>query len=492
MTSFFWIAQTANALTTVVALAALLLVIWLGPRRWTNLSFALLMFSIILWMGVSFVVRLLVNVPQLGGDAAGLMNWVALGFALIGITLFWFVESFFPIDRRVRLAANLLGAGIYGIFLVLLTRNGIVTDVRRGSDGGIDFGITPLATALSAFHYLYEGMALFLLLRHAAWRKHWRLLIGAVITIITSVAAILVPAVSLQTYTIVFGALFMAYEVVNQQLFNPLVQLNTHLESEVQRRTDELAQSLEAQERVRSELAAARTIQLSLLPHTTPRQPNIRVAGCSLPAKEVGGDFFAYHSFADGRLGVAVGDVSGKGIPAALLMALALNTFETLVDAYRDQGALLSACNLSLAPRMQQSKQNAAFLSVVIDGRRYEAQVANAGLVAPLLWRAGDLRYIESFGLPLGAMHSASYTQQVVALEPGDCLLLCSDGVVEAMNSHGQLWGFESLEAAFATAAACNTPERVIETVLEQLRAFTADAPQHDDMTLVALQVVPN
>jgi sigma-B regulation protein RsbU (phosphoserine phosphatase) len=286
------------------------------------------------------------------------------------------------------------------------------------------------------------------------------------------------------------GTLFMAYEVVRQQLFNPLVQLNQHLEAEVDRRTAELAESLEVQERVKSELAAARTIQLSLLPHTTPRQPNLSVAGFSLPAKEVGGDFFAYHAFADGRLGVAVGDVSGKGIPAALLMALALNTFETLVDAYPDQGALLNACNFSLAPRMIQSKQNAAFLSIVLDGRRYQASVANAGLVAPLLWRGGALRYVETFGLPLGALRSASYTQQVVALEPGDCLLIVSDGVVEAMNGAGELWGFERLEAAFELAGD-RDPAAVIEAILARVRAFVADAPQHDDMTVVALKILP-
>jgi serine phosphatase RsbU (regulator of sigma subunit) len=192
--------------------------------------------------------------------------------------------------------------------------------------------------------------------------------------------------------------------------------------------------------------------------------------------------------FADERLGVAVGDVSGKGIPAALLMALALNTFETLVDVYDDQGALLNACNLSLAPRMMQSRQNAAFLSVVLDGRRYEAFVANAGLVAPLLWRHGAIRYIDSYGLPLGALRNASYTQQTVALQPGDSLLLISDGVVEAMNRAQKLWGFERLEAAFQAIGGAD-PATIVETILAQVRAFVADAPQHDDMTMVALQV---
>jgi sigma-B regulation protein RsbU (phosphoserine phosphatase) len=214
----------------------------------------------------------------------------------------------------------------------------------------------------------------------------------------------------------------------------------------------------------------------------------LRVAGCSIPAKEVGGDFFAYHSFADGRLGVAVGDVSGKGVPAALLMALALNTFETLVDTYPDQGALLTACNGTLAARMIQSKQNAAFLSVVLDSTHREARVANAGLVAPLLWRGGAVEYIESFGLPLGATHAASYTQQTVELRKGDRLLLVSDGIVEAMNGAHELWGFERLEAAFRSANTEN-PAELIDCILAHIRAFTGDAPQHDDMTMVAIEV---
>ena len=171
MTSFFWAAQTANAITTVVSLAALLIVLWLGPRRWTNLSFACLLAAIIIWMGCSFAARLLVNLPQLGGDPGALMNWVALGFALIGIALFWFVESFYPLPRRWRWAANTAGRCASTPCSSTCSRTTRSSrDVRRGSDGGIDFDITPLATALSAFHYLYEGLALFLLVRHAAWR----------------------------------------------------------------------------------------------------------------------------------------------------------------------------------------------------------------------------------------------------------------------------------------------------------------------------------
>jgi serine phosphatase RsbU (regulator of sigma subunit) len=489
MSTFFWIAQTANTITTTVALSALLIVLWLGPRRWTNLSFACFLGAIILWMGFSVVARLLVNVPDLGGDPAALMDWVAFGFALVGITLFWFVESFYPIGKVWRWGINFSALLVYSLFLLLLSQNAVVTDVRRGSDGGIAFGISPFATALSAFHYLYEGSALFLLMRNAAWRRHLPLTIGAVIVIITTVAALVSPAIALQTYTIAVGTLFLTYEVVRQQLFNPLVQLNQHLEAEVERRTNELAQSLEVQERVRSELAAARTIQLSLLPHSTPELPYVDVAGSSIPAKEVGGDFFAYHVFADGRLGVAVGDVSGKGIPAALLMALALNTFETLVDGYEDQGALLNACNSSLALRLSQSKQNTAFLSVVVDPAQGEALVANAGLVAPLLWRAGEVRYVESYGLPLGALPGAKYTEERVSIRPGDSLLLVSDGIVEAMNVADELWGFPRLEAVFREVGAAE-PKAIVDAVLADVRRFMGEVSQHDDMTVVAMRVL--
>ena len=137
---------------------------------------------------------------------------------------------------------------------------------------------------------------------------------------------------------------------------------------------------------------------------------------------------------------------------------------------------------------MMHSKQNAAFLSVVLDSARYEARVANAGLVAPLLWRAGAVEYVESFGLPLGAMHAASYTQHTLALQKGDRLLLVSDGVVEAMNGARELWGFERLEDAFRSVGE-NAPAALIEAILAQIRAFTGAAPPHDDMTLVAIEV---
>ena len=182
----------------------------------------------------------------------------------------------------------------------------------------------------------------------------------------------------------------MAYEVVTQQLFNPLVQLNQQLESEVQRRTAELALSLEAQERVRSELAAARTIQLSLLPHSTPQLPNLRVAGC-LAAGQGGRRRFL-------RLSLVCRWAAGRGGGRCQRQGRAGRAADGAgAQHLRDAGGCLprpgraaEACNGSLAPRMIQSKQNAAFLSVVLDSaapRGARGQRRPDGAAALARWR---------------------------------------------------------------------------------------------------------
>ncbi len=489
MTSFFWVAQSANTVTLVVSLAALLVVVWLGPRRWTNLSFALLLSAVCLWMGGSMLARLFVNVPQLGGDAQLVLNWLSLGFASIGITLFWFVESFERLPRQWFWAVNTLAIAAYLPFTILLFRHMIITNPTRDFIGGLHFTISPLGVSLSAFLYGFIGLAVLTLWRQRAWRQRWHLTIGVLIVVATIVVALVSPAITIQTYMIPIGMLFMTYEVVKQQLFNPLLQVNQHLEAEVKSRTSALAASLAIQERVQSELTIARDIQLSLLPRSTPQLPHLRVAGRSIPAREVGGDFFTYHLFADGRLEVAVGDVSGKGIPAALLMAFSLRTFEMLVDAYCDQGALLTACNGALAPRLLQSNMQTGFLTVAIDGARREAALATAGMIAPLWWRDGAISYVDTSGLPLGAAADISYEQRTIMLQPGDMLLLVSDGIVEAMNQAKEIWGFARLETVFA-ALGGKQPQQVVDGILAHVQAFTAGADAHDDMTVVALQVV--
>src|SRR5262249_1120096 len=118
-----------------------------------------------------------------------------------------------------------------------------------------------------------------------------------------------------------------------------------------------------------------------------------------------------------------------------------------------------------------------------------EVVVANAGLVAPLLWREGEVRYIESYGLPLGALPGAKYTEERVPIRGGDSLLLVSDGIVEAMNVADGLWGFQRLEAVFGEVGAAE-PKAIVEAVLADVRRFIGEVSQHDDMTVVAMRVL--
>ena len=487
-TTFFWVAQLANLWTVVVSLAALLIVVWLGPRRRTNISFAVLLCAVIVWMGGSFIARLQVNIPVLG-NAQPMLNLLSFGFAAIGITLFWFVESFERTSRPWFWAVNAVAGVVYGLFLVLLLQDRVISNPHRASNGGLQFTISSTGTLLSAFHYIFDGLAIVTLLRQRMWRQRWHLLIGVGILVATSVIALLDPGIPIQTYMVAFGMVFMTYELVKQQLFNPLLQVNQRLEAEVEQRTSALAASLAEQERVQSELAIAREIQLSLLPSTTPQMRCLEIAGTSLPAQEVGGDLFAYHPLGQGRLVVAVGDVSGKGIPAALLMAFSLSTFELLADEHADQGALLTACNRALAPRLLQSSMQTGFLTMLLDAPRRRAYVANAGMITPLLYRGGRVAYIDSYGLPLGAEADTAYHQRTVALEPGDQILIVSDGIVEAMNRGREMWDFARLEQLMARCGG-EHPQVLIDAILEDVRQFTADAPPHDDMTLVSLRLV--
>jgi sigma-B regulation protein RsbU (phosphoserine phosphatase) len=149
----------------------------------------------------------------------------------------------------------------------------------------------------------------------------------------------------------------------------------------------------------------------------------------------------------------------------------------------------LTACNRALAPRLLHSSMQTGFLTVLLDPRGRKAMVANAGMITPLLWRAGRVSYIDSYGLPLGADADKVYTQQTVALQPGDQLLLVSDGIVEAMNSAREMWDFERLEEIVARCGG-EHPSVVVDVILGEVHRFTAGAPPHDDMTVVALQLV--
>jgi serine phosphatase RsbU (regulator of sigma subunit) len=244
-------------------------------------------------------------------------------------------------------------------------------------------------------------------------------------------------------------------------------------------------------DRLQHELNMARAIQLNLLPPPRPNWTSLDVLCYSTPAREVGGDFYAYHSFtnpSEDYFAVAVGDVSGKGMPAALLMALSVASFQSSVVQALSPSELLAQLDVALEPYTRTGLENCALCYVDIRGNIL--RVANAGCVSPIIRRVnGSIEWVDVGGTPLGVGLGAQdgYRQVTLALAPGDLVILTSDGVIEAMTATKEIFGFERLEQAIATAPQTNA-EAMLSHLRQAVLDFVADVEPHDDLTIVVVQ----
>ena len=246
--------------------------------------------------------------------------------------------------------------------------------------------------------------------------------------------------------------------------------------------------------RLEQELETARQIQMSLFPAREPRIAGLEICGVSFPAREVGGDFYNYFVFEQQHIGVAVGDVSGKGLQAALMMALSFGLLSTEARREVSPATLLERLNDELRPHTERNRKNTAlcYLHLSLNSKEdtqakasWGFQVANAGLIAPLIrHRDGSIEWLEATGLPLGMLRGTHYAELSGQLAPSEFLLLCSDGLVEAKNEAGELYGFERLSKCLQTTTA-QTAQALQEHILTDMRDFVTDTEMHDDMTLV-------
>ncbi|PDW03679.1 SpoIIE family protein phosphatase [Candidatus Viridilinea mediisalina] len=252
----------------------------------------------------------------------------------------------------------------------------------------------------------------------------------------------------------------------------------------------------EQNERLRSGLALARDIQQGLLPAVPPwRSELLSIYGRSLPASEVGGDFYSYMALPDGRAAVAIGDISGKGVAAALLMALTSSTLESQAHFLDHPAAMLKALHEALRPRLQANHMNAAIMVAVFSADARSVTIANAGMIAPLLARRAPAEpvgcsFIEVGGLPIGTPLSSFYQEVTIPLAPGDTLILLSDGIVEAHNDLGQIYGFEQLEALVAALPPDLEVFEMVEQIIRSVLEFAGNAEPHDDITIIATRPV--
>lgn len=238
-------------------------------------------------------------------------------------------------------------------------------------------------------------------------------------------------------------------------------------------------------ERIEQELRVARLIQQTLLPKDLPALAGWKLARYYQPAREVGGDFYDFISFDDGRLGLVIGDVTDKGVPAALVMATTRSVLRTVAQRQLSPSKVLERVNNILCAEIP-PKMFVTCLYAILDPANGQLLYANAGHDLPYRRHSSGVSELRATGMPLGLMPEMSYEEKQVMLAQGDFVLFYSDGLVEAHNPHYDMFGFPRL---MRLVEECERDTALIDFLLDELTTFTGpEWEQEDDVTLVALQ----
>jgi len=241
------------------------------------------------------------------------------------------------------------------------------------------------------------------------------------------------------------------------------------------------------EKRLERDLALARELQFRLLPHSLPKMPHLEVQAKFVPARAIGGDLYDFLPYSLSRLGIAIGDVSGKGAPAAIYAALVSGILRSHAPIEPGPAEMLSAVNLSLAER-RIAAQFVSIIYAVWDDERRTLLVANSGLPLPLYCHDGKIEPIEATGLPLGLFDEADYDEFTFKAKPGDMFVFFSDGILDARNRHGQSFGPERVQEIVAGCAE-QTPDCVVSNIFRAVTEHAAGVEAFDDQTVVAIKV---
>lgn len=233
-----------------------------------------------------------------------------------------------------------------------------------------------------------------------------------------------------------------------------------------------------------NELEEARVIQGAMLPSQPLHIGSVLISHEFQPVTEVGGDYLDYFELSDGNIGLYVGDVSGKGLPAALYAALAVGTLRGVHKTGQAPARVLSVLNERLhlrgIPGRHTALQYALFFPMT-----GEMRISSAGMPGPLLIRGGCCQGLHVAGIPPGLFPGVSYDESSLYLEHGDSLLFCSDGLTEARDENDEEFGVEGLQKVCAENATA-TPLELLEQVFSAIQAFSRGTRQWDDMTAAA------
>ena len=241
-------------------------------------------------------------------------------------------------------------------------------------------------------------------------------------------------------------------------------------------------------ERVEQELQVARNIQQASLPKEVPKLEGWQIFPLYQPAREVGGDFYDFFELDDGRLGIVVGDATGKGVPAALVMASTRSMLRAVAQAMGSSspGEVLGRINDSLVTDVPPNMFVTCFYAI-LEPENASLSYANAGHDLPYLWHGGVAEELRARGMPLGLMSGMSYEEKEVTMDLGDGVLFYSDGLVEAHDPKGEMFGFPKLRGLVAEHG--EEEGSLGNSLLKELYSFVGEGwEQEDDITLLTLR----
>jgi serine phosphatase RsbU (regulator of sigma subunit) len=248
---------------------------------------------------------------------------------------------------------------------------------------------------------------------------------------------------------------------------------------------EEIQQQARERERIEQDLRVARRIQQASLPKEVPEPEGWRIAHYYQPAREVGGDFYDFHPLPEGRLGLAVGDATGKGVPAALVMSTTCGMLRLAAQSYSSPSEMLQRVNEALFPNIPPNMFVTCFYAV-LDPDSGSLTYANAGHDLPYLHRKGAAEELRARGMPLGLMPGMSYEEKETILKAGEATLFYSDGLVEAHDPNGEMFGFPRLRALITEHGEESALE---DSLLEEFYSFVGEGwEQEDDITLLTLR----
>jgi sigma-B regulation protein RsbU (phosphoserine phosphatase) len=242
-------------------------------------------------------------------------------------------------------------------------------------------------------------------------------------------------------------------------------------------------------QQMEEDLRTARNIQRSLLPKQNPSLPNVDIVGLNLQAREVGGDYYDFMSLDEDRLGIVIADVSGKGMPAALLMANVQATLRAQTSQDHSPKECVARSNSLLCKSVERG-QFVSLFCAVLNVKDRSFTYANAGHCYPLIFdRKGEFRELEKGGLVLGVVDGYPYEEESIVVQPGELVILYTDGITEAFNERNEQFEEERLVKVVQENLHLDASE-ISEQIVNRVIAFSEGAPQSDDLTLVVMKVL--